>query len=207
MPRDKTKKIDNNEDTYAVNAVNAENPEKPKPEEPKKKRKYVRKKPYVKRPPKPKPPPKKRGRKRGRKKKDEQYMMKPEEFIDYAIRNFPNMGFDRIREKFIDGVKLRNGIESEKYIMDTHLHNNQYYWKDKYGAIFNLDGQFVAHLVDKDGEKKFYFLEDSDDDTRTFEEVEADIEKELNGESEIEQTDESEQNEQTNEPNKASNSV
>ncbi|VBB17974.1 hypothetical protein YASMINEVIRUS_437 [Yasminevirus sp. GU-2018] len=119
-----------------------------------------------------KPEAKKRGRKRGRKKKDQDMLFKPEEVIDYVHRNFPLMGIDRIREKVMEGLKKMREFGDNPYLLYKFTYNaNTYYYDDK-GAILNEDGQMVGVFIKQDdGFNKMYMFARKKDNTLTHSEV------------------------------------
>lgn len=124
-----------------------------------------------------KPEAKKRGRKRGRRKKGEEFIMKPEDVIDYMIRNFPDMQIEKIKDKVIKGLRLKRDIGENYYVLDKFMYNGEIYYYDSRNSILNSDAQFVGFFLDQeDGTKKIQFLRQPNDDTRTYEQIIADIE-------------------------------
>jgi hypothetical protein len=121
---------------------------------------------------------KKRGRKRGRKKKDQDQEFKPEDVLDYMIRNYPQMGIDRIRDKVIDGLKVMKELGDNPYLLYKFSHDgNTYYYDDK-NAILNTDGSIVGYFVkQEDGSNKMFSILQKNKDMRTFAQVIDSIEK------------------------------
>ena len=121
---------------------------------------------------------KKRGRKRGRKKKDQDQAFKPEDVLDYMVRNYPHMGIDRIRDKVIDGLKVMKELGDNPYLLYKFSHDgNTYYYDDK-NAILNTDGSIVGYFVkQEDGTNKMFSILQKNKDTRTFDQVIDSIEK------------------------------
>lgn len=117
---------------------------------------------------------KKRGRTRGRKKKDREISYKAEDILDYMIRNFPNMKIDKIRNKVIDGLKIKKIIDETPYRLYKIPNTNNYF--DDYNVIFNKDGQTLGYYVKQpDGLNKMYLIE-TNYDKRTFDEIMEEIE-------------------------------
>lgn len=118
--------------------------------------------------------PKKRGRKKGKNKKDE--LMKPEDVLDYMIRNFPNMEIEKIRNKVLDGLKNKKKMEDEPYILDKFPLNGKSYYYDDNGIVFDIDANIVGFFVSHDnGTKKLYMIND-DNNNMTYDEIIASIE-------------------------------
>lgn len=125
-----------------------------------------------------KPEAKKRGRKRGRRKKGEEFIMKPEDVLDYMIRNFPGMKLEHIRDKVIKGLKLKRDIGENYYVLDKFIYKGLVYYYDSRNTILNSDAQFVGFFINQDdGSKKIQFLKSSQEDNRTYEAVIDDIER------------------------------
>lgn len=125
-----------------------------------------------------KPEAKKRGRKRGRRKKGEDFIMKPEDVLDYMIRNFPGMKLEQIKDKVIEGLKLKRDIGENYYVLDKFIYKDNAYYYDSRNTILNNDAQFVGFFINReDGTKKIQFLKSTYTDNRTYEEVIADIER------------------------------
>lgn len=113
---------------------------------------------------------KKRGRKRGRKKKEDE--IKPEDVIDYMIRNFPRMGIEKIKDRVLNGLKTKKLMDETPYTLDKILHNGIYYYQDAYGTILNADGIIVGYSVKNDDESESKYMIDLDKkDTRSYQEV------------------------------------
>lgn len=147
----------------------------------KQKRKYTRRKPVVYNKLDDntiiKPETKKRGRKRGRKSKDQEVVFKPHEILDYIHRNYPLMGINRIREKVIDGLKLMRDLEEGAYILTKFTYDGSSYYFDDNNAILNTDGKLIGLFISQtDGNNKMYLFNRKDKDIRTFKEVIDDIE-------------------------------
>jgi hypothetical protein len=113
--------------------------------------------------------PKKRGRKRGRKRNDQELLLKPDEMIDYMIRNFPQMGIDRIREKVLNGLKIMRELNDNPYLLHKFKYDdNTYLYYDDQNTILNSDGQIVGFK--ETGTNKMFMI-NSNKDTRTYEQV------------------------------------
>jgi hypothetical protein len=151
-------------------------------EEPRKKRKYTRRK-------KPeqnkadddtviKPEAKRRGRKRGRKKKEQDLYMKPDEIVDYIIRNFPNMGIEKIREKVLNGIKIMKKFGDSPYLLYKFTYEGNVYYYDDKNSILNSDGQLVGFFIKQnEGVNKMYMINQKNVDNRTYQQVIDSIEK------------------------------
>jgi hypothetical protein len=123
------------------------------------------------------PEAKKRGRKRGRKKKNQDMLFKPEEVVDFIHRNYPLMGIDKIRDKIIEGMKIMKEFGENPYLLYKFTYNGQTYYNDDRGAILNADGRIVGYFVTQDdGTNKMYMIDREGKDTRTYDEVIKDIE-------------------------------
>jgi len=121
---------------------------------------------------------KKRGRKRGRKKKDQELTFRSEEVVDYMIRNYPHMGIERIREKVLDGLKVMKDINDEPYRLYGFVHKKIKYYYDDNDAILNTDGVIIGYFIkQEDQNKKMYMLQQNNTDIRTFEQVINSIER------------------------------
>lgn len=115
---------------------------------------------------------KKRGRKKGIK-DNKDSIFKPDEILDYMIRNFPEMGIERIKEKVLIGLKVMKDIEDNPYLLDKFIHNNVTYYYDDKNAIFNTDGKVIGFFIKQpnvDNDVKIYHIE-SNRDARTYEEI------------------------------------
>lgn len=122
--------------------------------------------------------PKKRGRKSGRKKTDQEFLLKPEKVLEYMIRNYPSLGIDKIRDQIIIGLKEMKTIEEEPYRLYKFRYNGNDYYCDEKFAIYNTDAKVVGYFVKRPNDsKKMYMIDSKDKDTRTFQEVIDSIEK------------------------------
>ena len=119
-----------------------------------------------------KPDAKKRGRKRGRKKKDQDLTFKAEDVLDFMIRNYPQMGIERIRENVIEGLRTMNELGDSPYRLYRFTYNDNTCYYDDKGAILNADGKIIGYFVKQyDGTNKMYLFEHKNKDTRSFAEV------------------------------------
>lgn len=121
---------------------------------------------------------KKRGRKKGRMKKKD-LTMKPEEVLDYMIRNYPGMKIECIKDKVVNGLKLKNRLYNEPYVLDKFKLNGKNYYYDDYGSVIDSDATLVGYFLDKeDGTKQLYMLNDITEEDELFN----DIYKKINNE-------------------------
>jgi hypothetical protein len=104
--------------------------------------------------------PKQRGRKRGRKSKNQEVLFKPEEVVDYIIRNYPNIGIDKIRDKLIDGLKIMKDVKNNPYLLYKFPYKGTTYYYDDNDAILNSDGILIGYFIKQhNGSKKMYMFE------------------------------------------------
>ena len=121
---------------------------------------------------------KKRGRKRGRKKKNQDLTFTPEEVLDYMIRNYPHMGIERIREKVINGLKIMKELGNNPYLLYKFYHEGTAYYYDDKNAIIDADGKTVGYFIKQaNGTNKMFTIQQKNKDYRTFAEVIESIEK------------------------------
>ena len=121
--------------------------------------------------------PKKRGRKRGKSKKTVDTLFKPEEIIDYIIRNYPQKNLHEIRDKLIDGVKKMKEFNETSYLLEKFMYRNSAYYYDKYDVIFNSDGRMVGYYIKQtNGSKKIFQIKNVIIDTRPVNVIINDIE-------------------------------
>jgi hypothetical protein len=120
-----------------------------------------------------KPEAKKRGRKRGRKKRDQELLFKTEEVLDYMIRNYPQMGINQIRSKVIDGMISMKQLGDTPYVLEKFTHTNgSIYYIDTKGAIFNTDAIIVGYFVKQtDGKEKMYLIEQKNIISESYDEI------------------------------------
>lgn len=115
---------------------------------------------------------KKRGRKRGRRTKEQDATFKPEEILDYIHRNYPLIGIDRIRDKVIDGLKVMRAFSDSPYLLYKFTYDNTIYYYDDNGAILNADGKLIGYFVKQsDGMNKMCMFTLKNKDTRNFQQV------------------------------------
>jgi len=115
---------------------------------------------------------KKRGRKRGRRTKEQDATFKPEEILDYIHRNYPLMGIDRIRDKVIDGLKVMREFSNSPYILYKFTYDDTIHYYDDNGAILSADGKLVGYFVRQpDGMNKMCMFTRKNKDARSFQQV------------------------------------
>jgi hypothetical protein len=113
-----------------------------------------------------------RGRKRGRKSKNQEILFKPEEVMDYVARNYPDIGIDRIRNKVVNGLKVMKNIKNNPYLLYKFPYKNVTYYYDDNGAILNTDGVLIGYFIHRGGGiKKMYMFDQKNKDTRTVDEI------------------------------------
>ena len=114
---------------------------------------------------------KRRGRKKGRNKKEE-LDYKPDDVIDYMIRNFPYMGIEKIKDRVLDGLKTKKIMDETPYMLSKFLHNGIVHYYDDYGTILNSDCVVVGYFVkNDDGSESKYMIDLNKKDNRSFQEV------------------------------------
>ncbi len=114
---------------------------------------------------------KKRGRKRGRKKKEE-LDFKPDDVIEYMIRNFPYMGIEKIKDRVLNGLKTKKLMDETPYMLSKFLHNGANHYYDDYGMILNDDCVVVGYFVkNDDGSESKYMIDLNKKDTRSYQEI------------------------------------
>jgi hypothetical protein len=120
-----------------------------------------------------KPEAKKRGRKRGRKKRDQELLFKTEEVLDYMIRNYPQLGIDQIKNKIINGMIAMKQLGDTPYVLEKFTHTNgSVYYIDTKGAIFNTDAIIVGYFIKQsDGKEKMYLIEQKNRITESYDEI------------------------------------
>ena len=124
---------------------------------------------------------KKRGRKRGRKKKNSDLIFRPDEIIDYMVRNFPYMGIDKIKDKVLNGMNILRNMGNSAYLLYQFTYEGVTYYYDDMNAVLNTDAQVIGYLIDQtDGGKKLYLLHPNTRDNRTYQQVINDIELKKN---------------------------
>ena len=115
---------------------------------------------------------KKRGRKKGRTKKTIDLTFKPDEVLDYIIRNYPHIGIERIRDKVINGLNEMKIMGDNPYLLYKFTYEGTKYYYDDKNAIFNTDSKIVGYFIKQpDGNNKMYPILKKNKDTRTFQEV------------------------------------
>lgn len=113
-----------------------------------------------------------RGRKRGRKSKNQEILFKPEEVMDYIARNYPDIGIDRIRNKVVNGLKVMKNIKNNPYLLYKFPYKNVTYYYDDNGAILNTDGVLIGYFIHRGGGiKKMYMFDQKSKDTRYADEI------------------------------------
>ena len=120
-----------------------------------------------------KPEAKKRGRKRGRKKRDQEVLFKTEEILDYMIRNYPHMGIDQIKTQVIEGLIAMKQIGDTPYVLEKFTHTDgSIYYTDTKGAIFNTDALIVGYFIKQpDGKEKMYLIEQKNKIIKSYDEI------------------------------------
>lgn len=105
-----------------------------------------------------KPEAKRRGRKKGKRKKDDKFLMKPEDTINYLANCWPELKIETIINKVVSGIKLEKEKGIDHYVLDKFIHNDCVYWYDSRNSILDNNAKFVGFFIDKDGDRKIYFL-------------------------------------------------
>lgn len=125
-----------------------------------------------------KPEGKKRGRKRGRKKKDQDPLYKPEEILDFMIRNYPEMRIERIKDKVLLGLKNMKDLGDDPYLLQKFTFDNKIFYYDAQNTILNSDGQLVGYFIKQiDGTNKMHMIRQKNRDHRSYQEIIDSIEK------------------------------
>lgn len=106
---------------------------------------------------------KKKPGKRGRKKKDHDYVLKPENVLDYICRNYPQLGVGRVRENILVALKLQKGYEPSNYVFDCLQYKGVKYYYDHYGNVINNQAEPVGIYIDSDNIKKLIIFDELDD--------------------------------------------
>lgn len=89
---------------------------------------------------------------RGRKKKAQEHMIKPEEVLEYMIRNYPKLHIDKIKDSVIEGLKNRDVYAERLYVLDDIVINGDVYFCDPCGNILNDDAQICGFVIDTDSD-------------------------------------------------------
>ena len=119
---------------------------------------------------------KKRGRKKGKRKQDDKFLMKPEDTIDYLASCWPKLGIINIKNKVVSGMKIEKEKGTDNYVLDKYIHNDNIYWIDNKNTVLDNNAKFVGFIIDNnDGTKNICFIESSNDN-RTYKKVINDIE-------------------------------
>lgn len=120
---------------------------------------------------------KKRGRKKGKRKKDDKFLIRPVDVIDYIHSCWPQLEINLIKDKVIKGIRKEKEKGKEYYVLDKFIYKNNIYWVDNRNTILDNDANFVAIFIDNDnGSKQIYFIEPKNTDNRTYDEVIKNIE-------------------------------
>jgi hypothetical protein len=102
---------------------------------------------------------KKRGRKRGRKKKDQDTLYNPEEVIDFIERNYPQYNLGKIKNKIITGLAKMREFGNRPNLLYRISYDGKTYHYDDRGTIYNTDGATVGVFVKvSDGYNKMYLF-------------------------------------------------
>ncbi len=104
-------------------------------------------------------------KKRGRKKKVHELIMKPEDVINFIDKKYPYTGLSFIKDDIIRSLKVREQFGEQPYLVDQIFHDGKVYWKDEYNNILNSDAQNVGHIIKKGDVKKIYLYQTSKYDT------------------------------------------
>lgn len=91
-------------------------------------------------------------KKRGRKKKNQELILKPEEVLDYMERNYPKLGIKKIRNSVIEGLKNREQNVEQTYVLDEILIADETYFCDTKGNILNHDAQICGYIIGSDSD-------------------------------------------------------
>jgi hypothetical protein len=119
-----------------------------------------------------KPEAKKRGRKKGKRKKDDIFLIKPEDVIDYISMCWGKLEIDKIKGKIVQGIKTEKEKGKEYYVLDKFVYKENTYWVDSRNTILDNNAKFVGFFIDNiNGTKKIYFLKQKNLDTRTYKEI------------------------------------
>ena len=122
---------------------------------------------------------KKRGRKRGRKKKDLDSLYKPEEVLDFIIRNYPMCNVGIIKDKIIKGLARMREFGDRPNLLYRITYDGKTYYYDDHGTIYNTDGATAGVFVKvPEGYNKMYLFQ-RNKPTRTPEDVIRDADKRL----------------------------
>jgi hypothetical protein len=103
-------------------------------------------------------------KKRGRKKKVQELLMKPEDVIDYMIRNYPKMGIEKIKDSVVNGLKNRETDVEQIYVLDEIVINGDIYFCDQKGNVLNDDARICGFVIDSDTDS-----DEGSDPTKTYE--------------------------------------
>jgi hypothetical protein len=107
-------------------------------------------------------------KRRGRKKKDMEQHLNPEQVLDFIIRNYPHFGINRIRDQILVSLKTYNGVFTKSYVLDIIWYQGVKYYYDRFGNILDQEAQNVGQYIEIEGEsgkqRKVYMYDDPDDD-------------------------------------------
>lgn len=107
--------------------------------------------------------------KRGRKKRVAD--VSPEQLLDYIIRNYPQLGVDKIKDKILITIKSQNGLFLPNYVLDILEYKGKKYYYDMYGNLLNENAENVGQYIDIGDEKKIYLYEDTYDDKINIDDI------------------------------------
>lgn len=84
---------------------------------------------------------------RGKKGKMATLMMKPEEVIDFMIRNYPSMNIELIRESVLDSLRNREDNEERLNVLEEITIDDEQYYYDGRGNIINCDTNMCGFVI------------------------------------------------------------
>ena len=87
---------------------------------------------------------KKRGRKAAQKKT---VLMKPEDVLNYLIRNYPRLQIDKIKDIILTRIQTKD--TDRLYVLDEITIDHKLYYCDTYGNIINSDTNLCGFIVCK----------------------------------------------------------
>ena len=91
-------------------------------------------------------------KKRSRKKKNQELLLKPEDILDYIDRNYPKLQINKIRNSVIEGLKNRDQNVEQTYVLDEVLVSGETYYCDPDGNILNNDAHICGYVIDSNAD-------------------------------------------------------
>lgn len=102
----------------------------------------------------------KRGRKRGRKTKEQSNkLFTTDEILGFLERNYSIFNIEENKQKILEGLTTMKEFGIQQYIMNKFIHNDNTYYYDDFGSVINIDGKLVGIIVKQNNEKKIIIFD------------------------------------------------